>query len=232
MKLVFVSLMMLSSMAFTVHSSPQWNHFYGGVNVGGVFNHAKLDANHPALVNPDGTCNSSSHFNSFFPGVQAGYLHQFESGWLLGAEGDFTYNVSQSSQMNCDCPGSSDIYDQFKFSNRLQGSIRGRMGYLLDSGIFPFISAGGSFADLKVSYDNEAGETYSNSASQQPGWLLGGGIEWRYLSNWSIRAEYYYIDYNRLEMNMPSIYTLLDSQGRAQFNVTNNNVRLAINHWF
>lgn len=61
--------------------------------------------------------------------------------------------------------------------------------------------------------------------SPQPGWLVGGGVEWTFKPLWSVRAEYYYINYSRATWNMSTIY------GRGS-DLTNNNIRLAINHWF
>jgi outer membrane immunogenic protein len=208
-----------------------WTGFYGGLNVGGVFNDVDLNSNHFGLTDPTGTCNASSNFSSFFPGVQLGYLRQLESNVILGVEGDFTYNVDQTGKVSCNCPVTPSVSDHYSIKNRLQGSIRGRLGYLVKPQILPFLSAGGSFADLGMAYNNEGGDYYSTNTTQS-GWLVGGGLEWGFTHNWSVRAEYYYIDYSSMNMKIPNIYGLYDPNGNAHVNLNANNVRLAINHWF
>lgn len=208
-----------------------WTGLYGGVNLGGVFNHATLSSNHFGLIEPSGTCDGSTNFSSFFPGVQGGYLFALKPKFIVGVEGDFTYNVNPSGEVNCNCPNSQNVGDNYAIKNRLQGSIRGRVGYLAKPKLMPFVSAGASFSDLTTSYRNEGGDLYSME-STQPGWLVGGGVEWTFKPLWSLRAEYYYIDYSRAAWNMPTIYGLYDAEGRTQFDLSNNNIRLAINHWF
>lgn len=235
-----VSFTLLSSVAVAqnittkVSSNPiqnNWTGLYGGFNIGGVFNDADLKSNHFGLTDSTGTCNADSNFSSFFPGVQLGYLRQFESKFVLGVEGDFTYNVDQTGNVNCNCPATPGVSDRYSIKNQLQGSIRGRLGYSVHPHILPFVSAGGSFADLGMTYSNEGGDYYSTSTTK-PGWLVGAGFEWGFFHTWSVRAEYYYVDYSSMNMSIPNIYGLYDSNGGAHVNLSANNVRLAINHWF
>lgn len=221
----------LDYMANSKLNQNNWTGVYGGFTIGGVFNDADLNSNHFGLTDPTGTCNASSNFSSFFPGVQLGYSRQFESKVVLGVEGDFTYNVDQSANISCNCPITPGVADNYTIKNRLQGSIRGRIGYAVKPHILPFISAGGSFADLGMTYSNEAGDYYSTNTTQ-PGWLVGAGFEWGFMQAWSVRAEYYYVDYNSMNMNLPTIYGLYDSNGRAHTNLSNNNISIAVTHWF
>lgn len=208
-----------------------WTGLYGGFNMGSIFNDADLNSNHFGLTAPTGTCNADSNFSSFFPGVQLGYSRQFESKVVLGAEGDFTYNVDQSGKVSCSCPVTPGVTDNYTFKNRLQGSIRGRLGYSVKPHILPFISAGGSFAELGMTYSNEGGDYYSTNKTQY-GWLVGAGLEWGFAQAWSVRAEFYYVDYNSMNMKIPNIYGLYDSNGSAHTNLSNNIIRLAVIHWF
>lgn len=209
----------------------EWTGLYGGFNFGGIFNDVDLKSQHLGLIDPTDTCNIDSNFSSFFPGAQLGYLRQIESNFMLGIEGDFTYNVNQIDKVSCNCPFTPGVSDRYSIKNRLQASIRGRLGYSINSHILSFISVGGSFADLGMTYSNESGDYYSTNASI-PGWLVGAGFEWGFFHTWSIRAEYYYVDYNNINMSIPNIYGLYDPNGNAYANISSNNVRLVINHWF
>jgi len=225
------ALMATSSDTKIQESSEFWTGFYGGIGLGGNFTSTDLHSNHSGYINPDGKCNVSSSISSFSPGVQFGYLHQFESNVVLGVEGDFTYNTQNRTNITCPCPTFSPVKDRFRAENLLQGSLRGRLGYALDNNLLPFVSVGVSFADMGIKYSNEAGNSYNKTATQA-GWLAGAGLEWGFSDDLSVRAEYYYSAYNRLNIAIPSVYGLTDPNGSAHLNVNDNTVRIALNYWF
>jgi outer membrane immunogenic protein len=44
-----------------------------------------------------------------------------------------------------------------------------------------------------------AGDTYAGTASStRAGWTVGGGMEWLFMPNWSLKWEYLYIDLGKL----------------------------------
>ncbi len=208
-----------------------WTGFYGGISIGGKFASTDLRANHLGLVNPDGTCNVDSSSESFFPGVQFGYLHQFESNVVLGVEGDFTYNTQNRENITCPCPTYLQARDHFRVENLLQGSLRGRLGYAVKGNLLPFVSVGVSFADMGINYSNEGRNSYNKTATQA-GWLAGAGLEWGFTDDLSVRAEYYYTAYNRLNIAIPTVYGLTDPNGAGHLNVTDNTLKIALNYWF
>ena len=207
-----------------------WSGLYGGGNIGGIFNRASINSQHVALSNLNGICSNRVGFSSFFAGAQAGGVHQFDSNVVLGVEGDFTYNISQNGTIQCDCEFDSSIYDQLSLKNRNQGSIRGRLGYAINHNFLPYFTAGGSFANMGLTYTNEASDHY-NASQIQPGWVVGGGLEWAYSARWSVRLEYYYNRYNQLQMSMPIIYGVTDLSSGANANLYTNNIRAAVNYW-
>jgi outer membrane immunogenic protein len=225
-----------ASMATSTNTQKQvkpefWSGFYGGIGLGGNFTSTELSSNQLGFVNPDGKCNVNSSISSFFPGVQFGYLHQFDSNVVMGVEADFTYNTQDRANIICPCPTNLVAKDRFTAKNRLQGSLRGRLGYALDHNLLPFLSVGVSFADMGINYNNEGGNVYNKDATQA-GWLAGAGLEWGFSEKLSVRAEYYYSAYNKLNMAIPSVYGLTDPNGGAHLNVNDNTVRIALNYWF
>ncbi len=212
--------------------SPEfWTGFYGGINLGGNFSSTELYSSHLGFINPDGTCNVDSSISSFSPGLQLGYLHQFDSNVVLGVEGDFTYNTQDRGNITCPCPTNLVAQDRFTVTNRLQGSLRGRLGYALDHNLLPFVSVGVSFADMGIKYGNEGGDVYNKNATQA-GWLVGAGLEWGFSDDLSVRAEYNYKAYNNLNIPIPSVYGLTDPSGSAHLSPSDNTVRIAVNYWF
>ncbi len=208
-----------------------WTGFYGGINLGGNFASADVHSNQLGFINPDGTCNVKSTISSFFPGVQFGYLHHFNSNVVMGVEGDFTYNTQNRENITCPCPTYLPASDHFRVENRLQGSLRGRLGYALDGNLLPFVTAGVSFADMGIKYSNEGGDVYNKSATHV-GWLVGAGLEWGFADNLSVRGEYYYKAYDNLNIAIPNIYGLTDANGAGHLNLHDNTVRVAFNYWF
>jgi outer membrane immunogenic protein len=208
-----------------------WDGFYGGINLGGNFSSIDLHSSQLGFVNPDGTCNTNSSISSFFPGVQLGYLHQYDSKIVVGVEGDITFNTQDRDNITCPCPTYLHASDRFTARNSLQGSLRGRLGYALDHNLLPFVSVGVSFADMGIKYSNEGGDVYSKNATQA-GWLVGAGLEWGFSDDLSVRAEYNYKAYNRLNIAIPGIYGLTDPNGAGHLNIDDNMVRVAVNYWF
>ena len=218
------------------NSSEYWTGLYGGINLGGNFTDAELRSNQKWLYNQENKCNKGGSIDGFTPGVQLGYLHEFDSKFVLGAEADFTYNTQDQANLDCPCtaPGANQT-DQFTAENRLQGSLRGRFGYVINKDLLPFISAGVSFADMGLKYNgqlNGINQDFYSKNTSQAGWLVGGGLEWGTTDSISVRGEYYYTAYNTINMAIPNLQSLPDPNGNSHLNLSSHTVRVAINYWF
>lgn len=208
-----------------------WTGLYAGINAGYVLNDVQLTSQQLGFTNPDETCDNNSDFSSFSPGIQLGYLHQFSNYWVGGIEFNTTFNANRKITLKCDCPSNSYVSDQFIFNNFMQGAIKGRLGRAINNNLLPYVTTGGSFALVGLSYDNEGGDHYSQNTTEA-GWLVGAGIEWAYQKHWSLRIEYSYIDYgNVIKMKIPTVYDLMDPNGNAKAKLNSHNVTLAINYW-
>lgn len=211
-----------------------WTGIYVGANAGVAFNNAQLRSQQLGFTDPSETCNASSNSSTFFPGVQLGYLHQFPNNVVSGIEANVTINTNQTITSNCVSAYNSEVSDQFSFNNQLQSSIKGRVGRTFNwhnNILLPYLTAGVSFANVDLTYQNEGGDYYYKSTTA-PGWLVGTGIEWALSQNLSFRAEYFYVNYgNAINMNIPSVYGLIDPNGGARVNLSSNNVMLSINYW-
>ncbi len=238
-KRIVLSLLLLPALAWAApsqSSTKTWSGFYGGGHIGGVFNDASVDSAHVAFSNLEGTCNLNNNFSSLFLGGQAGVVKQLQSNLVLGVEGNYSYHFNQYVQAQCDCefePSDNEppTYDAFNIVNREQASIRGRLGYAMPLNILPYATAGVSFANLGMDYSNEGGNTHS-SLSFQPGWLVGGGVEWAYTPQWTVRLEYYYARYDELQMPIYDVYGIEDANGHGNLNISTNNIRAALSYWF
>ena len=228
---ILISLAVLSGIV-DAKSKEDWTGVYGGLNTGVIFNDASINSNNLGLTMPDGTCNTSSNFSSFFSGFQLGYTRQFTSKVVLGLEADYTYAFNKQGRAFCVCDVNEEVSDQFAITNQQQGSLRGRIGYALGEHLLPFVMVGKNLANVSINYRNEDGDYYSKNTSTL-GWLVGAGLEWHVTQAWSIRAEYSYIAYdNALNMKIPIIYGLYDPNGSARVNLHTNTLGVAFNYWF
>lgn len=228
--LSIISLLFLTTPA-QAKSETNWTGSYAGLNLGAIFNNANVNANHPGLTNPNGTCNKNANFSSIYPGLQIGYTRQLSSKMVWGIEADYTNNVNKQDNANCTCDVNPGVSDKFTIKNQQQGSIRSRLGYSLENHLLPFFMAGGSLANTGMTYRNEGGDHYSKNTTT-PAWLVGAGLEWQFAQAWSIRTEYFYGAYNNVNMQIPRIYGLSDLTAQARVNLNANNIRAAINYWF
>ena len=211
--------------------SNPWSGIYLGFNFGGIFNQANLHAHQLGFDNLPGVCDANTHFSSTYPGAELGYTLQLDSKWVVGLLGNYSYNLSRINRVACNCPFDAHISDRFTVQNTMQGSLLGRLGYALENHLLPYFAGGVSFANLKLNYNNEIANSYSQS-NTQPGWRVGGGIEWLIAPNWSISSEYYYTDYNAFNMAIPVVYGLFDPNGNARVQMNANNIQASIKYWF
>ncbi|MBL8564269.1 MAG: porin family protein [Hyphomicrobiaceae bacterium] len=162
-----------------------WRGFYAGLNGGyawgsgdativrgGVANGA-LDA-----IDPDG----------WLGGAQIGYNAQFGA-FVLGAEADLIGgDVSGGSGgvIGAGIPAAS--------SSELNwlSTVRARAGLSADRVMF-YVTAGVAWADMDFALAAADG-TFAAGSNTLVGYALGGGVEWALSPNWSVKAEYLYID--------------------------------------
>jgi outer membrane immunogenic protein len=102
------------------------------------------------------------------------------------------------------------------------GTLRGRLGYLVTPTVLAYATGGliyggvhanansaftnvyqyvytGCFTDC--AFSNNSGGIPGNSSSTKAGWTIGGGVEWLFLPNWSLKAEALYYDLGSQTVN-------------------------------
>jgi outer membrane immunogenic protein len=144
-------------------------------------------------------------------GGHVGYNYQFpgwnwfsSSGIVIGLEGTVD-GTSLSKTTVVTFPGNFGGGTLTAHSSAgIQGSIRGRLGVAFDRALI-YATGGVAFAgvdsDLSLSGVDAAGVPFFVSRSRsnsRTGWTVGGGIEYAFTNNWSIRAEYRYTDFGTI----------------------------------
>lgn len=118
--------------------------------------------------------------NGALVGGTLGYNMQFGS-VVFGIETDLDWsNLKGSTTTNC--PLGCET------KNSWLGTARGRIGYAFDR-FLPYFTGGAAFGNIQAMATGLTAATET-----RVGWALGGGIEYAFLSNWSAKVEYIYVD--------------------------------------
>jgi outer membrane immunogenic protein len=110
---------------------------------------------------------------------------------VFGLEGDGSYTQIQGSTTGTGTPGG--CFGAVCSSNlQTLGTFRGRLGLAWDN-IMPFVTGGLAVGSLNGS-EGVTGTAGGSGTTTLVGWTAGGGIEVKFLRNWSLKAEYLYVD--------------------------------------
>ncbi len=140
---------------------------------------------------------TSQTFNGFLGGVQGGYNWQFST-FLVGIEGDFDWSGLQG---NAPCV----LLFNCNVQHKNIADVTGRLGVIAYDRALLYLKGGVAWVDSDYSIGNSAtigftgvgSTTIAANASQsatRTGGLLGTGIEYAFLPNWSAKIEYNFID--------------------------------------
>lgn len=181
-----------------------WSGFYLGINGGYMWGSSDWSGGAGSFsVDPKG----------WLVGGTAGYNLQ-TGNWVWGIEGDIDYANLKGT--NTDVCGGCTIKDTWL------GTVRGRIGYAGWSGWMPYFTGGGAFGNVYVS---TPGGSVSRTKS---GYTVGAGVEYAFLSNWSAKLEYLYVDLGTATCN----YATCAIPSDASVDFTANIVRVGLNYRF
>ena len=152
--------------------------------------------------------------NGVVGGAHVGYNLQINQ-FVAGLEGDVEgTGINQNYN-----PGG--VTYQTKIP--VQGSIRGRLGVAFDRALL-YATGGAEFAGFDTSYSG-----LGQGSQTRAGWTIGGGIEYAITNNWSVRAEYRYVDFGHLSDPTPFVFGIGSSVNHHE---TENAVRAGFSYKF
>jgi outer membrane immunogenic protein len=144
------------------------------------------------------------------------------SGGLVGGTVGYNYQVNQAVfgiEGDVDWASLKGSTGISQTSDTWLSTVRGRLGYAADR-FMPFVTAGGAFGDIRASVP---GVTTSQTNA---GWTVGAGLEFAVAGNFTLKAEYLYVDLGKFNCGIAC--------GAAIDNVsfTTNLVRGGLNYRF
>lgn len=214
-----------------------------------LFTAVQLPTN-PDRVNPSGALG----------GFQLGYNSQFAKNWLAGLETDFQFSGIRGSSGTAFFGGLIAT----KVSQNIEyfGTVRARLGYLPTDRLLVYATGGFAYAKLNnaaslsvvgsningnlpvggtvysVNCGNGDPDTCFVASSNRvsPGWTAGGGLEYSFWQNWSVKGEYLFARFE--ETLKPAAITVIAAPGavastyNARVTTDLNVVRLGLNYRF
>jgi len=181
--------------------------------------------------------------NGFIGGGQIGYNWQF-SNWVFGFEGDFDGTSLKRTQTQLGYfPLITTNYSQ-TLTRELEwlATVRGRVGVTWAHVLF-YGTAGLAVGQTKIGLTAidlidpvpplNASSTNNNI---QAGWTIGGGAEWKLSPQWSLKAEYLYVDLGAKSSTVPYAYSFgfvginnssLTVRIKEQYNIARAGVNLS-----
>jgi outer membrane immunogenic protein len=154
-----------------------WTGFYVGVNGGGAWGSS--------------TWSGFSSFNTSggLIGGTVGYNRQFGQ-VVAGIEGDLDWANIQGGGI---CSFACQTTDKWL------STVRGRLGYAIDRWM-PYVTGGLAFGNF------QAASNLGTSNTTNAGWTIGAGVEYGLAPNFTVKAEYLYVnlgDFNCNTCNIP-----------------------------
>lgn len=198
----------------------------------------------PAAANADLTS------DGFVGGAQVGCNIQ-KGTFVFGVEGDIQYTdfgtTRTAVSLGNTNGGPATIVPgniTETFASHWLSTIRGRVGFTTGPALL-YITGGAAVADLRLTDQvcfPGAFVPSCNTASVNPtrvGWTLGVGAEWMLKGNWSIKAEYLYVDLGSVASTSTAIITatglppaLPNGTITHNHDLTENIVRIGLNYKF
>ncbi|HEX4639226.1 MAG TPA: outer membrane beta-barrel protein [Chthoniobacterales bacterium] len=192
-----------------------WAGFYVGAFGGYKFNSVDLDLSLGGDWNtiPAGRDFVLAHAPNDLDhsGAEAGGLlgYNFQWGcWVLGLEADGGYLWARDSDFegffaNPPAIGSFDIRTSFKTHYLL--TVAPRFGYAIGRWL-PYITGGFAYGDLQFRQEFPFRPPSNNvqrgdAADANPGWMVGGGLQYALTDHWSVRVQYQFIDLGSVEFD-------------------------------
>jgi high affinity Mn2+ porin len=160
-----------------------WTGFYIGGHVDAATTRANVTAADPTAFNASRTS------RNVFGGIDFGYNYQLPSGLVLGAEADISFPNSY--------PSDAAVWDAPTPNGALRqevdyvATLRGRVGYASGNWL-TYVTGGLAWSESHYFRQDVAGGDEERRSKVRPGWAAGGGVEYAFQRDWSVRLEYLY----------------------------------------
>jgi outer membrane immunogenic protein len=205
-----------AAMAQPMASTYDWTGVYIGVNGGyGVPTSQSVNIVETSggTLFTSGSWHGTGNFGQLKPqggfgGGQIGYNWQKDN-WVVGGEADYQGGDITDSNLLAvtpyTSPGSSITVAANSTLHQF-GTVRARAGFAFDKALI-YATGGVAFGDARyrTSMTDSFGFTSHAQKTAGVGYVVGGGVEYAVAPNWTVRAEYDYMDFGSVTASAPEI---------------------------
>jgi outer membrane immunogenic protein len=198
--------LVFSQTAPAAESAPSfnWTGPYAGLHLGYGWSGADtyVDPLPPGIPGDQAPSTLSPHPGGIVGGAQAGYNYQMGC-FVVGIEADFSGSGMSGSQsvspiFNTDGTTSPGVLSAHESINWF-GTLRPRLGYTVKPNVLVYATGGLAYGNASYSANTDFRPIYNEAypaslSATKVGWTLGGGVEYALCKNWTIKAEYLYMD--------------------------------------
>jgi outer membrane immunogenic protein len=164
-----------------------WTGFYIGGNLGGAWETGNIS---------DSLKGASFSYDrsGFIGGGQIGYNWQVAPQFVLGVEWMFDGTDIRSTATGTFLSASQNI--------DWLSTVTGRVGYAANNWLF-YGKGGGGWVRDSASLTSVATGFSVGASDTKGGWVVGGGIEYAFTPNWTMKLEYDYLGLNDVSRTGP-----------------------------
>lgn len=229
-----------------------WSGFYGGLHFGYGWNaeESQLETllyGEPMSLESQDLEEVPAEYDidasGVLGGAQVGFNYQLDR-FVLGLESDFAFTdmegdtTESGSATSGGPPVTSNFLSRRSQSLKWFSTHRGRVGFLPAERLLLFATGGlavGRHEDsMSLAFDSIGGTTFAGSeTSTRVGWTVGGGVEYRFCTNWSAKLEYLYFDLGESAMRgLDVVFPNQPFQTRSDFEHEAHIARIGVNYRF
>jgi outer membrane immunogenic protein len=232
--------------ASVVAPTSNWTGFYAGVNGGYGFGSADtslvLNAVEAGFISGFNPLPGTLHPNGFIGGGQIGYNYDFGN-LVAGVEADLSYAGLRKTDSATGTPflgGTLTTTVETKLN--WFGTFRARLGILPTNNLLVYATGGLAYGEVQTTttgsnipgFNCNGLTEYCASGSTtgvSVGWTLGGGLEYAIERQWTVKAEYLYLNLGNRSVTFPDT-AIAGGVLTASTNFTAQFVRAGFNYRF
>ena len=168
-----------------VAPTPMWTGCYIGLNAGAGWGNAQI-----TNVNSGGGVSGTN--TGFVGGGQIGCDYQFGGGFVIGARDMFDgTSLNSGTVYNNSGLGNGTFNSKTSWFNTLTA----RLGYAVMPNALIYFQGGGAWTRTNQTITTSSGVQTGQIANNKGGYDVGGGFEYLFAPNWSVFAEYNYMNF-------------------------------------
>jgi outer membrane immunogenic protein len=230
-----------------------WTGFYIGGNLGYGWSHR--DFTNTLTGTLGGIQRSVSNAGSdngqgWLGGGQIGFNYQFLGNWVAGIEADIDAAHIISSTSDCFTGFGTAVCGTRDTDIKDFGTVRGRLGYAFNN-VLLYGTGGWAWGQGANTIQFTClGPGCPGTSALPPttpapgsvdinpnGWAAGGGVEWAFLPNWTLRAEYLHLQFDGVTEDrsksgsIPGVFVTSHVSSNTGIDVVRVGVNYLFNWW-